>query len=490
MFANKKSAIISIILIVAIVAVSVVIFVLPPLLSEKYDEELVVYNWADYIEVSVLEDFAAYYEEVTGKSIKVVYTNFDTNETMLTEIIKGDSKIDLICPSEYAIEKLIKNNSVKQLDWSVLDEYEVERWYETAINPEIIEKIDEVFVDIDTPKGKSNMNDYFLPYMWGTLGILYNKNYVSEEEVMEAGWGIFWNETGNPDIDGKILIKDSIRDTYCAAAMYLYEYDKLPEGFEDMTPEELLNCTDERLVVAIEEALRDQKKHLKGYEVDFGKDDMVMEIAYVDLAWSGDAMYAIEEATDDDGESYLDYYAPEIGGNIWFDGWVMPNSCKNTLAAHMFMNYLCNPEIAMRNGVEIGYSTAVYKEAYAENEEAVNYLYEMYEEDIEDEGEFFNDFFDDERRYSQISGTNLGMMRDFGDQNEKIVEMWERVKAHGETGNWAILGILIGIMVAVALVVTGLILWKFNKKPKMRKVESAPTETSPTETDSEATATL
>ncbi len=470
MFSDKKLKIISITLITVIVALTVVFFVLPPLITTKYDDELIVYNWADYIEMSVLDDFAEYYEEITGRSIKVVYTNFDTNETMLTEIIKGDSNIDLICPSEYAIEKLIRSGAVNKLDWSVLDEYpEIERYYDATINQDIIDKIDEVFVGIDTPDGKADMNDFFLPYMWGTLGILYNTNYVTDEQVQKAGWGLFWNETNIPEIEGKILIKDSIRDTYCAAVMYLYEYNKLPEKYMAMTGDELISCTDDELVSLVEEALRDQKKHLKGYEVDFGKDDMVKEIAYVDLAWSGDAMYAIEEATDDDGNSYLNYYAPEVGGNIWFDGWVMPNSCKNKLAAHMFMNYLCNPDIAIRNGIEIGYASSVDTEAYRDYPDAVAYLYESYEAEPDD-GEFYDEFFGDERRYAPIKGTNLGMMRDFGSQNEKIVSMWERVKAHGETGNWATLGIIIGVIGGVALIAVGLILWKFYRKPKMRKV--------------------
>lgn len=470
MFSDKKLKIISITLITVIVALTVVFFVLPPLITTKYDDELIVYNWADYIEMSVLDDFAEYYEEITGRSIKVVYTNFDTNETMLTEIIKGDSNIDLICPSEYAIEKLIRSGAVNKLDWSVLDEYpEIERYYDATINQDIIDKIDEVFVDIDTPDGKADMNEFFLPYMWGTLGILYNTNYVTDEQVREAGWGLFWNETDIPEIEGKILIKDSIRDTYCAAVMYLYEYDKLPEKYMAMSGDELISCTDDELVSLVEEALRDQKKHLKGYEVDFGKDDMVKGIAYVDLAWSGDAMYAIEEATDDDGNCYLNYYAPEAGGNIWFDGWVMPDSCKNKLAAHMFMNYLCNPDIAIRNGIEIGYASSVDTESYRNYPDAVDYLYESYEVEPDD-GEFYDEFFGDERRYAPIKGTNLGMMRDFGSKNEKIVSMWERVKAHGETGNWATLGIIIGVIAGVALIAIGLILWKFYRKPKMRKV--------------------
>ena len=109
MLDSKKSKIISLVLLGVIVVASILVFVIPPLLTEKFDEELIIYNWADYMDLTILDDFAVYYEEKTGKSLKITYTNFDTNETMLTEIIRGDSNIDLICPSEYAIEKLLRS---------------------------------------------------------------------------------------------------------------------------------------------------------------------------------------------------------------------------------------------------------------------------------------------------------------------------------------------------------------------------------------------
>lgn len=483
MIESKKSKFISIVLVATIVAATVLVFLLPPLLTEKFDEELIIYNWADYMDLSIQDDFAEYYEEKTGKSLKIIYTNFDTNETMLTEIIKGDSNIDIICPSEYAIEKLLRNNVLETLDFSGIEEYD-HLYINDNLNKDIIDKIDSVFTGLDTVDGKADMNDYFLPYMWGTLGVLYNTKYITPEQIEEAGWGIFWNKTNIPAIEGKILIKDSIRDTYAAAVLYLKEYNLLPNGYDELSVEDLINCTDEVLVEAVEEALKDQKKHLKGYEVDFGKDDMVMETALVDLAWSGDAMYAIEEAMDDEGYSYLEYYVPEIGSNIWFDGWVMPKNAKNKRAAYMFMNYLCRPDIAMYNTIEIGYSAAVDNSAFLnEDEENPNYEYsalaleallECYEIDAENEeavNEFYEEFFNDERRYPSISDNeNLGMMNDFGERNEKIVEMWERVKAHGETGNWVILGIIIGVLGALTLLFVGLMYWKFRKRPKPRKV--------------------
>ncbi len=487
---DKAEKTISIVLVAVIVIASLLAFLIPPLITQKYDDELIIYNWADYIDLTVLDSFAEYYEEVTGRTIKIVYSNFDTNETMITEIIKGDSNIDLICPSEYAIERLLRNNALDRLDWSILDDYGVDS-YIGNINANILDKINEVFVDIETKNGETvNMSDYFLPYMYGTLGVLYNTNYISAEEVEAEGWGIFWNSLGNTDIQNKILIKDSIRDTYAAAVMYLYAYELLPEEYADLTVEELINCTDDEMVNLVEEVLKDQRQYLKGYEVDFGKDDMVNEIALVDLAWSGDAMYAIEEAMDEDGNSYLDYYVPSVGSNIWFDGWVMPKNAKNKDAAYLFMNYLCRPDIAMYNTLEIGYSAAVDNSSYfIEDENDINYeyslearaalldCYEIYLEDFDTEEdyllaveEFYEEFFEDTRRYPDFEA-NLGMMNDFGDENEKIVEMWERIKAFGERDNWVVLGIIIGALALIVGGAVGFVIWHFNKKPKSRIVE-------------------
>lgn len=487
---DKVDKIVSITLVSLILIASLLAFLLPPLITKKYDEELIIYNWADYMDLAVLDDFAEYYEELTGKSIKVVYSNFDTNETMITEIIKGDSKIDLICPSEYAIERLLRKNAIDKLDWSILEEYGVDN-YTVNINDRIIERINTVFTDIPISETESvNMADYFLPYMYGTLGVLYNTNYMSQEEVEEAGWGVFWNVLNNTDIAGKILIKDSIRDTYAAAVMYLYATQSLPQKYLDMSVEELINCTDNELVELVEQSLKEQRKHLKGYEVDFGKDDMVNGIALVDLAWSGDAMYAIEEAMDDEGNSYLDYYVPTEGSNIWFDGWVVPKTAKNKDAAHLFINYLCRPDIAMYNTIEIGYSAAVDNSSYfVDDENDINYeysliaqeaildCYEIYEEDYDSEEEywaavteFYDEFFNDTRRYPDFDA-ELGMMSDFDEENEKIVEMWERIKAYGEKDNWAVLGIIIAVLAVLIGGAIGFVVWKFRAPPKPRRCD-------------------
>ena len=180
-------------------------------------DELYIYNWEDYIDTGLLDDFAAYYKEQTGRSLDITYTTFDTNETMLTNVQRGGANVDLICPSEYAIEKLMRGGYVANLSELVaeLEAEGAEFDNIEGIDEDILSAIDEVFGDID---GKA-MRDYMVPYMYGTLGILYNKNVISQEELEEYGWGILWNEGGNPELEDEILLKDSIRDTYCAAVL-------------------------------------------------------------------------------------------------------------------------------------------------------------------------------------------------------------------------------------------------------------------------------
>ena len=181
----------------------------------------------------------------------------------------------------------------------------------------------------------------------------------------------------------------------------------------------------------------EQSDALKGYEVDFGKAQMTSNRAYVDLAWSGDALWAME-----DGEN-LDYFVPEIGGNIWFDGWVMLKDAQNVKAAYMFIDYVCRPDIAMRNAMAIGYTSAVDKDVFMASEEALAILEEN-EYDAEE-------FFGDERRYPDIkSNANLGVMKDFGERNASTIEMWERVKSSKQNNLWI-------LWVSIAVVGAGVI---------------------------------
>ena len=503
-------------------------------------DKLYIYNWEDYIDTALIDEFSDYYKEVTGRSIDVTYTTFDTNETMLTKVQKGDANVDLICPSEYAIEKLMRGGYVRNLSELVSELGEKHGMtFDNLgnIEPDVRTAISAVFGDIPAGDGKTgNMLDYMVPYMWGTLGILYNKSVVSEEELEEYGWGVLWNAGGNPELEGEILLKDSIRDTYCAAVLYLRDRGMLPEGdstslgkpYTELTTAELINCTDDALLVAVEEVLIEQRDHISGYEVDFGKDDMINEIVYVDLAWSGDALWAIEESYDEETEDYtLGYYVPESGSNIWYDGWIVPTTVRNELAAVMFIDFMCRPESAARNTSYICYTSAVARDVVRSDADAVaalldvEYLWyasseecELYTDadgnlvffydwgdgepyylnadgtDFDDDadtltafeaatdeegywldgnGEYIVDadsmnlFFEDTARYAEITDA-LGVMRDYGTANDRVVQMWERVKAGAETP-WA----LIWCLVAVVIIVGGAVGIYFAKEAFKRR---------------------
>ena len=445
-------------------------------MTQSGDDKLVIYNWEDYIDTSkdeesgkrLLDEFADYYKAMTGRTLSITYTTFDTNETMMTKVLKGDANVDLICPSEYAIEKLLtagcllNHKTLKEELQPQLDKYGISldnmssltpynaitntNW--GSIEPSVMDTIKSMFGAIKTKDGMvHDMTEYMVPYMYGTLGILYNTKVVSIEELEQYGWGVLWNEQKNERLENKILMKDSVRDTYAAAIFYMYEYGKLPEKYKDYTVQQLINCTDDEMVNAAEKVLTDQREHISGYEVDFGKDDMINEIVYADFAWSGDALWAIEEGDyDEETDTYqLGYYVPKKASNIWYDGWCIPTSVNNKLAAMMFIDYMANPTSSIRNSMAIGYTSAAAKEVLRTNADVVEY--------IKDNEYDVDEYFDNEGRYPVIDDT-LGVMRDFGDRNDVVVNMWQRAKsgAHVDSNLWfVILAIVLAVGVCVAL---------------------------------------
>ncbi len=422
-------------------------------------DRLVVYNWEDYIDLDMCDDFAAYYKEVTGRSLEVTYTTFDTNETMMTKVLKGDANVDLICPSEYSIEKLLLAGCLLNHKDVLADiAPQAEQLGLTFdgmsslgngdgnVEPDIMNVIRPMFGALEGSDGKTyDMTEYMVPYFWGTLGILYNTNVISEEELDEYGWGVLWNVQKNPLLENKILMKDSVRDSYAAAVFYMYEYGLLPEGYEDYSVQQLINCTDEPILRTAERILTEQRAHISGYEVDFGKDDMINEIVYADLAWSGDAMYAIEEGDyDEETDTYqLGYYVPSSASNIWYDGWVIPTTVNNKLAAMMFIDYMCRPMNGIRNSMEVCYTSAVAKDKLRQDEDVCAFIEEN-EYDIDE-------YFDDEVRYPVINET-LGVMRDFGARNDDLVNMWQRAKSGAGIDSslwWILFVIILGIGLVV-----------------------------------------
>ena len=439
--------------------------------GESGGDKLVIYNWEDYIDAEIdaetgktlLDEFADYYKEKTGRALSVTYTTFDTNETMMTKVLKGDAKVDLICPSEYAIEKLLtancllNHNDIKAEIQNDLTKYGISLDNMSSlrsgwgnIDPQVMDKIESMFGNVKSQDGAiHNMTEYMVPYMYGTLGILYNTSVVSIEELEQYGWGVLWNVQKNEKLENKILMKDSVRDTYAAAIFYMYEYNLLPEKYKSYSVQELINCTDDEMVAAAETVLTEQREHISGYEVDFGKDDMIIEIVYADFAWSGDALWAIEEGGHDEetNTDQLGYYVPDAASNIWYDGWCIPTSVNNKLAAMMFIDYMCNPMSSVRNSVAIGYTSATDKNLLKADQDVLQYLIDCeYIEDFDDES-----YFEDEGRYPVINET-LGVMRDFGKRNDVVVNMWQRAKSGDgvDVNLWYVILAIVGAIAVVA----------------------------------------
>lgn len=270
----------------------------------KEQPTLFVYNWGDFIDESILEEF----EKETG--IKVVYDTYSTNEDMYVKIKSGGSNYDVIFPSEYMVTRMIQEDMLLKIDLGKIPNYK-------NIDPNLMG------ADYD-PK-----NEYSLPYMWGTLGILYNTTMVDEEV---DSWDILWD----PKYAKEILMLDSQRDSIGAALLKL--------GYS-------VNTKDPKQLAEAAELLKQQKPLVLAYVVDEGKDKMVSGEAALALTWSGEAMYAIGENPD------LTYAIPKEGTNIFFDVMAIPKGAKNVEAAHKFMDFLNRPDIAARNAEYTGYST-------------------------------------------------------------------------------------------------------------------------------------
>ena len=394
-----------------------------------------VYNWADYIDEELLTEFEDWYYEQTGERVEVVYQLFDINEIMLAKIERGKEDFDVACPSEYIIERMLKNDLLLPIN----KDFGSTPNYLGNVSP----YIQEVFNKIDG--GGKNANDYAVGYMWGTTGFLYNTKYVTREEA--STWSSLWN----PKFDKKLLIKDAFRDVYSPLLIYANQ-ERVKSG--EVTLDELMHDATDESIAVVEALLKQAKPYVAGWEADFGKEIMTKEKAWINLSWSGDAVWAIEEAEAVDVE--LDYVVPEEGSIVWFDGWVIPKYAKNTKAAAYFINFMCMPENAIRNMDEIGYVSVIGTPDVMEymSESAV----EAGVEDTTDLTYFFGEGADSVVINSAMYPDRTviercAMMHDSGPRTEAMLAMWSRVKGDN-LNNWmvVVIFIAIGFLIVVGVV--------------------------------------
>lgn len=423
----------------AVVLMALPCFVVTNLNAADRAHTLKVYNWADYIDMeNVLNTFPDWYYQQTGEKVEILYQTFDINESMLTEIEKGHEDYDVICPSEYIIERMLRQGLLLPINKDFGNTPD----YTKNVAPFALEKFQEM-----APAGSDiNVSDYTVGYMWGTTGVLYNTKYVDAADLQS------WSFLTNPKFAGKIFMKDAFRDIYSGVVLYAYR-NEIARG--EVTREDLVaHITPER-IQRVEDTLKLAKDNIAGWEVDFGKEEMCKGNTWMNVSWSGDAQWAIDEAAEG---VELKYIVPVEGSNVWFDGWCIPKYAVNTKAASYFINYMCMPENAILNMEEIGYVSVIASPEildWADDEEIeetadLSYIF----------GEGATAVHANQVLYPDKSVIDrCALMHDCGDETEAMLAMWSRVK-----GDNLSMGLVIFIIVVLVLVVAFAVFQTLTKK--------------------------
>ncbi len=263
-----------------------------------------VYNWGQYISdgsdgyINVIKEFEAAYP-----NIKVNYMTFDSNESMYTKLEAGGTSFDVIIPSDYMVDTLIRQDLLEPLDYSNIPNYKY---------------IDKAFRN----REYDPENKYSVPYTWGCVGIIYNSLYVNEEDT--GSWDLLWNK----DYAGKILMFDNPRDAFAIGEALL--------GYS-------LNTENPKELAAVAEKLKEQKNLVQSYVMDQVFDKLERGEAWIGPYYSGDYLLMVEENED------LRFYYPEEGYNLFIDAMCIPKGAQHKKEAEIFINFLCEPEICGPN---------------------------------------------------------------------------------------------------------------------------------------------
>ena len=331
--------------------------------------ELYVYNWGEYIDEDVISQF----EEETG--ITVVYDLFETNEEMYPVIEAGAVNYDVVCPSDYMIQKMRENDLLAELNFD---------------NIPNIDQIDPAYMEMS--QAFDPENKYSVPYCWGTVGILYNTRLLEELGVpAPTKWADLWDER----LSGEILMQDSVRDAFMVALK--------KDGYS-------MNSESKDELEQAKQELIDQKPLVQAYVIDQVRDKMIGGEAAVGVIYSGEMLYIQDEVANLGLDYNLEYVIPEEGTNLWLDSWVIPKNAKNKENAEKWIDFMCRPEIAKANFEYITYPTP--------NKGA----FELLDEEMQNNKAVFPDI--DSLKNSEV-------YKYLGDETDAVYnELWKEVKAN------------------------------------------------------------
>ena len=267
-----------------------------------------VYNWGEYIEQSTIDMFEEKYPY-----IDVNYTTFDSNEAMYSKIVSGAASYDIVVPSEYMVSKLIQEDMLAEIDYSNIPNYKYigDAYRNLASDPE---------------------NKYSVPYFWGTVVVIYNSQFVSEEDVKDQSLDLLWNEK----YAGKILMFDNPRDSFGISLTRL--------GYS-------MNSDNEKEWQEAAKALSEQKPIVQAYVMDAIFDKMEAGEAWIAPYYAGDA-FVIQESNPD-----IKFYIAKEGTNLFVDSMCILKTTEHKKEAELFINFMCEPEIAAMNAETVGYAT-------------------------------------------------------------------------------------------------------------------------------------
>lgn len=492
-----------------------------------------------YYDSDMMQQFVTYMNEKykdEGLEFDYIYDTFDTPETCYNELMTGKSNYDVINVSDYMVQKMMTHDLIQPI-FKVKEDTEEQKdnissylskylWGEDySIFNNIYAKKANYADDEDPYDYNKCLADYSVPYMWGTVGIMYNYSFYegSHEDIdkMFSSWEVLYGETARKSFS----IKDSVRDVYAVSILHAFkdeiaaleeEYGAYSEEF-NLELTKIFNSCDEKTIARVKEDMLKLKDNAFGFEVDSGKTDMVSgEKIGANLAWSGDAAWAIYQAqTESDVE--IAFSVPEEGSNIWFDAWCIPTVAQHPGYALDLIEFMSEPTQAIANMDYVGYTTAtagdevldyvydsfdvrgevqVEEEPYPDEEYQeydLTYFFEdsLEEYDIEDalihawtvdSEETYEEYVDGRlmeipyslqarilpAQFPEASNLpRLCVMDDYGKQNEKVLDMWQSVRTN-PLPLWAIILFIIEGVLLVASIAY-LIITKQVKKKLRRK---------------------
>lgn len=478
------------------------VFILPAA-AEEEPVTLRICNWEEYIDLggwgedetidlesgdifgenSVVEDFEEWYYETFGTRVRVEYSTFGTNEDLYNMLTIGDV-YDLVCPSEYMIMKLMEEDMIQPLSEGFFDPEVETNYYIKGVSP----YIREIFETHDI--NGVTWDKCAAGYMWGVTGIVYNPDEISEEEA-----GTF-HLLDNTDYRRKITMKDNVRDAYFAAVgalksdLLTSEEFRSREDYATVLQDEM-NVVTPEMVNAVQDYLQKIKDNLYSFETDSGKADMITGKVVANYQWSGDAVYTMDQAEEDD--YYLNFVATKESTNVYFDGWVMlkkglAQDPRKQQAAEAFMNFVSRPDIVVRNMYYIGYTSTI---SGGDDGRVYEYLEWNYGAEEDEEGAveypvgyFFSGNAEDEDYVLTVPEEQLkrqlsaqypsgdvinraSIMIYFNEQKSELINrMWIRVRCFN------ILSIPLWVWIALVAVIIGAVIFHVRRKTLRERLYS------------------